>query len=197
VVKKQPVAKGVIKVSKDVLCDYEMRLMGIVHVEAHLSDCVGMVRPSEGEVLESLDQATIDNQVTNRVPCQKRFWHECRPAWSWACSCSCQHAQGCPEHTGAGDGRGRHVVTPLRHQGSGEEAEVHRELLPENHSGTLEKLAGQCHRYRAVGKQCRCHDSRRILRCLTWPPRSRVRPSRRRSSGTRLTVPVSSRRRTC
>jgi hypothetical protein len=29
-----------------------MRLMGVVHVEAHLLDCVGNVRPDEGEVLE-------------------------------------------------------------------------------------------------------------------------------------------------
>jgi hypothetical protein len=37
-----------------------------MHVETQLLDCVGYVRSSEGEVLESHGQAPIDCQVTDR-----------------------------------------------------------------------------------------------------------------------------------
>jgi hypothetical protein len=42
-----------LEVAKDVLHNSEMRLMRIVHVETHLLDFVGDLRPGEGEVLES------------------------------------------------------------------------------------------------------------------------------------------------
>jgi hypothetical protein len=43
--------------------------------------------------------------------------------WSRACSCSCQHAQGCPEHTDAGGGRGHRTAVLLRRRGSGGEGQ--------------------------------------------------------------------------
>jgi hypothetical protein len=46
-----------------------MGLTGVMHVEAHLLDGVGDVRPSEGEVLESLDQATVGSRVADGSPC--------------------------------------------------------------------------------------------------------------------------------
>jgi hypothetical protein len=49
------VVEGALEVPEVALCGHEMGLTRVVHVEAHLLDHVGDVRPSEGEVLESLD----------------------------------------------------------------------------------------------------------------------------------------------
>jgi hypothetical protein len=49
------VVKGALEVPEDELRSYKMGLMGVVHLEAHLLDRVGDVRPSEGELLESPD----------------------------------------------------------------------------------------------------------------------------------------------
>jgi hypothetical protein len=46
--------EGALEVLKDALCDCEMELTRVVHVEAHLLDRVSNVGPGEGEVLESL-----------------------------------------------------------------------------------------------------------------------------------------------
>jgi hypothetical protein len=43
--------------------NHEMGLTGVVHVEAYLLNHVGDARPSEDEVLESLDHAVVDSQV--------------------------------------------------------------------------------------------------------------------------------------
>jgi hypothetical protein len=39
-----------------------------MHVEAHLLDCIGDVKPGEDEVLESPDQATIGSRVVDGAP---------------------------------------------------------------------------------------------------------------------------------
>jgi hypothetical protein len=62
------VVDGALEVPKDALHDREMRLMRVVHVEAHLLYCVGNVRSGEGEVLESPNQAAIDSRVTDGSP---------------------------------------------------------------------------------------------------------------------------------
>jgi hypothetical protein len=67
-VKKQVMVEGVVEVSEYALHAHEMRLTGIMHVEAHLLDCVGDVRPGEGEVLESLGQARVANRVADPPP---------------------------------------------------------------------------------------------------------------------------------
>jgi hypothetical protein len=109
--------EGALEALKDVLHDREMGLMGVVHVEAPLLDCLGNVGPGEGEVLESPSQAV--GSLTG-APCRRKPWLECCPVWSRACSRSCQHTQGCPEHTDAGGERGRRTATLLRRRGSGE-----------------------------------------------------------------------------
>jgi hypothetical protein len=114
---------------------------GVVHVEAHLLDRVSNVGPGEGEVLESPNQAAVGSQVVDGPPCRRRPWPECRSAWSRACSCSCQHGQRCSKHTGASGERGRRTAALLRRRGSGGGGRgLHRELLLESCSGTLEKL---------------------------------------------------------
>jgi hypothetical protein len=45
-----------------------MGLTGVVHVEAHLLDRAGNVRPGEGEVLKSPSHATVGSRVADRVP---------------------------------------------------------------------------------------------------------------------------------
>jgi hypothetical protein len=121
-VKKQVMVEGVVEVSEYALRAHEMRLTGIMHVEAHLLDRVGDVRPGEGEVLESLGQARVANRVADPPPpCQRGPWPEYRLAWSRACNHSCQCTQGYPECTGAGEGRDRQVAAPLGCRGSGEE----------------------------------------------------------------------------
>jgi hypothetical protein len=45
-----------------------MGLMGAVHVEAHLPDRVGNVRPGEGEVLESPSHGAVGSRVGDRGP---------------------------------------------------------------------------------------------------------------------------------
>jgi hypothetical protein len=64
--KKQAMVEGVLGVSEDVLHGREMRLMRIVHMEAHLLGRVGNIKPGEGEVLENLGQAAVGSWVTNK-----------------------------------------------------------------------------------------------------------------------------------
>jgi hypothetical protein len=90
------VVEGALEVPEDVLRGCEMGLMGVAHVEAHLLDRVGNVRPGEGEVLESPSQAAVRSQVTDGAPCWRRPWPKCRRAWSRACSRSYQRAQDAP-----------------------------------------------------------------------------------------------------
>jgi hypothetical protein len=63
VAKKQTVVKGALEVAEDAFHNHEMGLTGAVHVEAYLLNHVGDARPSEDEVLESLDHAVVDSQV--------------------------------------------------------------------------------------------------------------------------------------
>jgi hypothetical protein len=55
--------ESALKVPKDVFRDREMEPTGVVHVEAHLLDRVGDIRPGEGEVLESPGHATVGSLV--------------------------------------------------------------------------------------------------------------------------------------
>jgi hypothetical protein len=57
--KKQAEVEGALEVPKDALRDREMGLMKVVHVDAHLLDCVGNVGPGEREVLVSPSQAAV------------------------------------------------------------------------------------------------------------------------------------------
>jgi hypothetical protein len=66
--RKQVVVEGALEGPKDALCDHEMGLMGVVHVQAHLPDRVGNVGPSEGEVLESPSQPAVGSRVTDGGP---------------------------------------------------------------------------------------------------------------------------------
>jgi hypothetical protein len=45
-----------------------MGLTRVVHVEAHLLDHVGNVRPDKGEVLESPSQVVVGSRVTDGAP---------------------------------------------------------------------------------------------------------------------------------
>jgi hypothetical protein len=44
-----------------------MGITRVMHVEAHLMDRVGNVKPSEGEVMESPNQATVGSRVKDRA----------------------------------------------------------------------------------------------------------------------------------
>jgi hypothetical protein len=63
--------EGALEALKDALHDREMRLMGVVHVEAPLLDCLGNVGPGEGEVLESPSQAAVGSRVADGGPMSK------------------------------------------------------------------------------------------------------------------------------
>jgi hypothetical protein len=67
--KKQTVVEGALKISEDVLCDREMGLTGVVHVETHLMDCVGDIRLGKGEVLESSNQIAVGSLVADGGAC--------------------------------------------------------------------------------------------------------------------------------
>jgi hypothetical protein len=62
------VVEGALEVPKDALRGREMGLTGVVHVEAHLLDRVGNVRPGEGEVLESPSQVAVGSRVMDGPP---------------------------------------------------------------------------------------------------------------------------------
>jgi hypothetical protein len=47
--------KSALEVLEDALRDREIGLTRVMHVVAHLLDCVGSVKPDEDEVLESPD----------------------------------------------------------------------------------------------------------------------------------------------
>jgi hypothetical protein len=66
--KKQAIVEGAREVPKDALHGREMGLTRVAHVEAHLLDCVGNLRSSDGEVLESASQAALGSQVTDGGP---------------------------------------------------------------------------------------------------------------------------------
>jgi hypothetical protein len=66
--KKQVEVEGALEVPKDALRGREMGLTKVVHVEAHLSDRIGNVRPGEGEVLESPSQAAVGSRVADGAP---------------------------------------------------------------------------------------------------------------------------------
>jgi hypothetical protein len=51
--KKHAVVEGALEVAEDAFHNCEMGLMGVMHVEAHLLDRIGDVKPGEGEELES------------------------------------------------------------------------------------------------------------------------------------------------
>jgi hypothetical protein len=53
------VVEGALEVTEDTLRGREMGLAGVVHVEAHLLDRVGNVKPSDGVVLEGPDQVAV------------------------------------------------------------------------------------------------------------------------------------------
>jgi hypothetical protein len=65
--KEQNVVEGAIDVMEDALRGREMGLTRIMHVEKYL-DYIGDVRPGEGEVLESPDQATVGSRVADEGP---------------------------------------------------------------------------------------------------------------------------------
>jgi hypothetical protein len=64
-VKKQTEVEGALEVMEDVLRCRKMGLTRIEHVEVHLLDHIGDVRPGEGEVLESPSQATVGSRVAD------------------------------------------------------------------------------------------------------------------------------------
>jgi hypothetical protein len=53
---------------QDPLESGEMRLPWGVHMQAHLLDGVGDVRPGEGEVLERAGQAPVGRRIDDRGP---------------------------------------------------------------------------------------------------------------------------------
>jgi hypothetical protein len=48
--KKQVVGEGTLEVPEDVLHSRKMGLTGVMHVEAHMLDHIGIVRPGDGDV---------------------------------------------------------------------------------------------------------------------------------------------------
>jgi hypothetical protein len=50
--KKRVMVEDAPEVAEGALCSSDMGLMGIVHVKAHIPNCVGDVRPGDGEVLK-------------------------------------------------------------------------------------------------------------------------------------------------
>jgi hypothetical protein len=62
------VIEEALELHEDALCGRKLGLMGVVHVEAHLLDCVGDVRPGEGEVLESPSQVAVGSRVVDGDP---------------------------------------------------------------------------------------------------------------------------------
>jgi hypothetical protein len=69
--KKKAMAEGALEVAEDALHCSEMGLTRIMHVKAHLLDCIGDVRPGEVEVLKSPDQAPVGSRVIDRAPASK------------------------------------------------------------------------------------------------------------------------------
>jgi hypothetical protein len=63
--KKQVVAEGALEVAEDLLHSCEMGLPRVMHVEAHLLDRVGDIKPGESKVLESPGQAAVGGRVTD------------------------------------------------------------------------------------------------------------------------------------
>jgi hypothetical protein len=55
VTEKQTMVEGALEVAEDLLRSRKMRLPRIIHVEAHLLNHIGDVRPGEGEILKSPD----------------------------------------------------------------------------------------------------------------------------------------------
>jgi hypothetical protein len=63
---KEPEVDGATQVPQDALHRGEMRLPRVMHVEAHLLDGVGDVRPSEDEVLQGPNKASVASRIGDR-----------------------------------------------------------------------------------------------------------------------------------
>jgi len=58
-VKEETEIDGAAEVAKDPLESSEVWLPGIMHMETYLLNCIGDVRPGEGEVLKCTDKTPI------------------------------------------------------------------------------------------------------------------------------------------
>jgi hypothetical protein len=94
-----------VEVAQDPLESGEMRLLRGMHMQAHLLDGVGDVRPRLGEVLERVGQAPVGRRIGDRGPVPLKASPECRQAWSRACSQTYQPTPVCRWRTGADGGR--------------------------------------------------------------------------------------------
>jgi hypothetical protein len=141
-VKKQAVVEGALEVPKDALRGREMGLTGVMHVEAHLLDRIDNVGPGEGEVLESLSHAAVGSRVANGGPHvggDLGLSVDCHGA-----GLAVAHASTLKDVPSILALVEEEAVGPLLYWDAEEVVEraevLHRELLLESCSGTLEKL---------------------------------------------------------
>jgi hypothetical protein len=122
-----------------------MGLTGVVHVKAHLLDHVGDVGPGEGEILESPSQAAIGSRVADRGP-HVRGGHGLSVNRSGA-RLAVAHASTLKDVMSILALVEEEAVGPLLYWDAEEVVEraevLHRKLLLESCSGTLEKIWAQ------------------------------------------------------
>jgi hypothetical protein len=141
-VKKQAVVEGALEVPKDVLHGSEMGLTRVVHVEAHLLDHIGNVGPDEGEVLENPNQVAVGTWVMDGgahvegdlgLSVDRR-----RVGLVVAHASTLKDVPSIPALVE------EEIIRPLLYWDTEKVVErvdvLHRELLLESRSGTLEKL---------------------------------------------------------
>jgi hypothetical protein len=66
-VKEEAEVDGAAEVAKDLLESNEVWLPGIMHMETYLLNCIGDVRPGEGEVLQCAGKTPICSGICHWV----------------------------------------------------------------------------------------------------------------------------------
>jgi hypothetical protein len=140
--KKQTVVEGALEVAEDPLHNHEMGLSRVIHVEAHLLDCVGDVEPGEGEVLREPRPS-----YGRRLGCWRGCSCQRRPCLSvdqCGAGLAVAHASALKDISSILALVEEEVIDSLLHWDAKEVVEgvevLHGELLLESHSGMLEQL---------------------------------------------------------
>jgi hypothetical protein len=140
--KKQTEVEGALEVPKDALHDREMGLTRVVNVEAHLLDRIGNVGLGEGEVLENPSQAVVGSRVVDGGP---HVRGDLGPSVDrHGAGLAVAHASMLKDVSSILALVEEEVIGLLLYWDVKEVVEraevLHRELLVESYSGTLEKL---------------------------------------------------------
>lgn len=97
----KPVIQSAFDVAENPFDKGKMSLTGIVHVQAQLLNCIGKIRPCQGEILESTFQTSVVRRVINLIDHPRQIaWPKCQPESPRGEIRPSQHIEEARKHTG-------------------------------------------------------------------------------------------------